>query len=107
MAWPSAEGFEPFSTMFLTKLHIFGWPLVPRLETKVDQACRFAAMINFLFSASAFFHSIRLARDSGDTLHSLKAFRAFFITSWHDSFHHGRVGFLVTFAFTFGLVFLK
>jgi hypothetical protein len=65
-----------------------------------------AAMINFFFSASAFFHSIRLARDSGDTLHSLKAFRAFFITSWHDSLKpragwvfihvrvHVRVGFL-------------
>ena len=46
---PSAEEFEPFPTMFLTKLHIFGWSVGPRLETKVVQACRFADIMSFLF----------------------------------------------------------
>ncbi len=72
-AWPVAEPWDPFPTMFLTKAHIFCWSFGPRLAMKADHAFFLVLMMVLLFLASAFLHSSRFVVDFGESLHSLKA----------------------------------
>jgi hypothetical protein len=91
-AWPVAEPWDPFPTMFLTKAHIFCWSFGPRLAMKADHAFFLVLMMVLLFLASAFLHSSRFVVDFGESLHSLKARLASFTAVLHSSPHHGRAG---------------